>query len=718
MDVGWTMPVPNVMGLLGWMTDLFRVQVWSDCDVNITCRLERFPKHWLAEPPPRFLPKLADIEAEEASSRLHYWGAILLLSPVLMALTCEVLRLGFAWAKGRGLYMLLDSEESDSECPSPRTSRTTDSKGSLLVHGDRRTTDINMEADALVMSGSCARISSTVGIISYHVICVSMVAVGLMNGWITTKRGGDFAWELWALWQQLCLWMLFTQNLIRCVLLDAYALQSSTFLTVLQFTMPLITEPCDTMKDWVITGICFLHAQGQTGFMIGAGIVALEVVALGAGFYPRWCRISDSLHISPPLLVLQVTFAVLIATQLNLSVIVPYMVVSLCCGDIDAWWAVSLIALVVVAFFLEFNETCIRFSEAVWLHLTDGGLLAVCSIYVILYSHIHTTMDDDCKRDLQKTYWPILELPLKPATLGSNETWCAWIKRHARNQCLYFLSSSRLLIAWAEDCPQGSIAVVLLMRYSGFHAFGLTGFSAIVSISKGISIPFFRRAILKQHQGAVQKKLDALVESNELKAVAAQVEEAADEVIRADRLPDVLQDVLSHPSMLVLQHFQVTEANIFQPIRALRTRWLEDVTHSEVAERVRLLLVGRYLQKGVNAQELLERGHMTGKCKDANFTATQCKEIGGFSAQECKAAGFTVCDCRSAGYPVRELKRIFSSALDWKTAGFNARDCREAGFSAIDCANAGFTAHERRWAGFLDIAYEEEPDRDAHFGNL
>ena len=53
-------------------------QLRSDCDVNITCRLERFPKHWLAEPPPRFLPKLADIEAEEASSRLHYWGAILL----------------------------------------------------------------------------------------------------------------------------------------------------------------------------------------------------------------------------------------------------------------------------------------------------------------------------------------------------------------------------------------------------------------------------------------------------------------------------------------------------------------------------------------------------------------------------------------------------------------------------------------------------------------
>lgn len=52
------------------------------------------------------------------------------------------------------------------------------------------------------------------------------------------------------------------------------------------------------------------------------------------------------------------------------------------------------------------------------------------------------------------------------------------------------------------------------------------------------------------------------------------------------------------------------EANIFQPIRALRTRWLEDVTHSEVAERVRLLLVGRYLQKGVNAQELLERGEV------------------------------------------------------------------------------------------------------------
>lgn len=62
----------------------------------------------------------------------------------------------------------------------------------------------------------------TVGIVCYHLVCAGIVAVAVLNGWISTDHGGDFAWELWALWQQLCLWTLFVQNLTRCVIMEAW----------------------------------------------------------------------------------------------------------------------------------------------------------------------------------------------------------------------------------------------------------------------------------------------------------------------------------------------------------------------------------------------------------------------------------------------------------------------------------------------------------------
>lgn len=61
----------------------------------------------------------------------------------------------------------------------------------------------------------------TVGIVCYHLVCADIVAVAVVNGWISTNHGGDFAWELWALWQQLCLWTLLVQNLARCVTMEA-----------------------------------------------------------------------------------------------------------------------------------------------------------------------------------------------------------------------------------------------------------------------------------------------------------------------------------------------------------------------------------------------------------------------------------------------------------------------------------------------------------------
>lgn len=41
---------------------------------------------------------------------------------------------------------------------------------------------------------------------------------------------------------------------------DSNALEVSTAKTVLLYTASFLSEPADTMKDWVVTGICLLYA--------------------------------------------------------------------------------------------------------------------------------------------------------------------------------------------------------------------------------------------------------------------------------------------------------------------------------------------------------------------------------------------------------------------------------------------------------------------------
>ena len=40
----------------------------------------------------------------------------------------------------------------------------------------------------------------------------------------------------------------------------------------------------DTMKDWVVTGLCILHAKTWIGFLIGAAIAGVEVSAIAMGW--------------------------------------------------------------------------------------------------------------------------------------------------------------------------------------------------------------------------------------------------------------------------------------------------------------------------------------------------------------------------------------------------------------------------------------------------
>ena len=48
--------------------------------------------------------------------------------------------------------------------------------------------------------------------------------------------------------------------------------------------------------------------------------------------------------------------------------------------------------------------------HGVYLYLADGGLLFTFSIYVVIYSYLQVLAHEDGKRDLRKSFWPILEL--------------------------------------------------------------------------------------------------------------------------------------------------------------------------------------------------------------------------------------------------------------------------------------------------------------------
>ena len=83
---------------------------------------------------------------------------------------------------------------------------------------------------------------------------------------------------------------------------DSGALKASTCTTVLAYTAPFASEMADTMKDWVVTGICILHAETWIGFLIGAAIVGIEAAAIMIGLIP------DQSHFSYSFILLLVTW--------------------------------------------------------------------------------------------------------------------------------------------------------------------------------------------------------------------------------------------------------------------------------------------------------------------------------------------------------------------------------------------------------------------------
>ncbi|CAK8986127.1 unnamed protein product [Durusdinium trenchii] len=689
-------PVPNVVGLLSWMVEMCSSKMWKHCTSDLKCRTESLPS-LLVQPPQRFLPELAGVEEEESEARLHYWGAILLLSPPMMAVICESMRLCFYCAKhlhgklakgstsstGYRQLELKEDERNDLESPMIATEPNHPFKGPHTMF--------------------------IIPLMVYHLTCAGVVTLAIFKGWLLSD-GGGLAWELWVVWQQLCLWNLFLQNLVRCTTLDSHALKASTCTTVLAYTAPFASEMADTMKDWVVTGLCILHAKTWIGFLIGAAIAGVEVSAIAMG----WITLRKFSY----------SFVFLLALYIALFVVRFHLWV-LIFGSIGGasllflmdlfnrsrWWGIVtgcdwrqlLPYIVAISFGLpicymlitdrlrQIDSVLVNFSEETFWWLADGGLLAIVSIYVILHAHILVIRSEDCAQDLRKTYRAILELPLKPTNPGG-EACCAWIGRRFTNLCVDFLSSARLLIAWSEDIPQGVIGVALVLRYAGPNGIGFAGISAIISTSKGVLIPILQRLVLEYRKSQVARGLDDILGTQQ-KAFLEKF--LATSPVSHERIRLQVEEPLRTMSSDLLKRLNV---DLVAEMQKMRHKWLADG-----GEMIRCEVVASYLNQGVSTTNLFDLGHMTGHCKNAGFSAGQCKEVAGFSAQKCKEAGFSPSDCKEAGFSYSECKDADFSIQECIEAGFTPMQCKEAGFVAKQCKEAGFSARDFKDAGFSAV---------------
>ena len=622
MPFGWP-PVLNVVGILYWLLGMLKAQAWRRCHASVSCYLKDFPPV-LAEHPGRLLPALSEIGVEESRVRLNYWGGAILTSPVIMAILCETTRLMFFSAK-LALF--------GKPVPEPKDIGTVSTD---KLHPFQNNPWI------------------VVGMVLYHAACAGMVACAIPNGWISSHHGGQYAWELWALWQQLCLWTLFAQTLARCVMLDASALSLCTVKAVLLYTAPGVSEITDTMKDWVVTGV-FCTLPGSTwGLVLAIALVLLDGLLqhyhIGFNF-----RVTGSIVVNPPLVPLFVLWVVL----------VPLFSV-------------------------------VRVPTAL---LTDGWLLAVVSAYVIIFSYVRVSLYAEPAREIKKSYYAVLCLP--PPKTSSEEGCCAWAARQAITLWEDLLSSSRLIIAWVEDIPQGLLGMMFITTYTlpkeGVASLGFAGVSALISICKGVLIPYFQDGMFERRRQGVQKEFEMWETSDEAKPAAlarflgctASPTDAG--FIDRDNARGMLQSHLINYSEQVLQKFGVHDREIFAPIKLDRDAWVQTVLFKEDLGLDALKhLYKIHLERGAGEAALIASGYG----REAGLTASRCKEKK-YTCMQCRNSGYSAAHCKEAGY----------SCAECKNAGYSCRECVQAGYMEQECRLAGFDERELQF-----VLGREKPD--------
>ena len=730
IDVKWLPPVPN-LNVFQWVSWPFQYLSSSSA----------LPELIIA-PPTRVLPALSGkIDHEESLHRFDYWFSFLVCGPPIMAFLCETIRrvslaIKLQFAKRKAL---------------PRDAQGY--QAFRVADGDSPSSDASSSEDE-----ECHRFQSAkclgFAVVCYHVFCVSVVLIALASDWISIKGGGTISWELWVLWQHACLWALFIQNLLRCYYADAESLKQkgmeSTISTVLLQTAPLASELADTMKDWVITGICLVAQPSKMGMAWGLFFVL-------ADFLPRaLCLPPDCLpfrvvgNVWMPLIIWQIAVISHWFARTPLLAWTYAMDIALC----SLWpWREghSVVPCLWKAFEIPFGcgLLLLNIMCAIWLTwshevdflgmvMMDSGCLFIVSFYVICAAYFCVVSDKDGTREMRKTYcailaWPTRSQPRVGAVGPKNAIERAYL--WMSNKAVDFLSKARLLIAWVEDWPQGLIGLHLALGHRDqIGNFGFAAFSAMISFLKGILIPIGQWIIVAYKKHEVQM---ALMDSKQFARYfgeAASLKESVvvDEWKRA--LEKRVMDVLSDANILT------AGTDLYQPIFDVRDEWMNwmkergeprslNLTsefdkwkkdHDEQPSKLPewfvvtrassffALVCGEIVSQrrepkdpdpeypdleqpeGETLQEIMK-----------NFSPEAC-QLGGFAAEdivsklreaglslkECLKAGYAVDICDAAGYTRENFVEIVSKLREAKVS---LKECLKVGYKVEICVAAGYT---------------------------
>eukprot|EP00929_Paragymnodinium_shiwhaense_P098595 TRINITY_DN60079_c0_g1_i2.p1 TRINITY_DN60079_c0_g1~~TRINITY_DN60079_c0_g1_i2.p1 ORF type:complete len:636 (-),score=50.32 TRINITY_DN60079_c0_g1_i2:260-2167(-) len=305
-------------------------------------------------------------------------------------------------------------------------------------------------------------------VVAYNVCCAGLVCVASWRQLLCPTTGLD--WELWAVWQLGMAFSFVLQTILRTLQEDSLSCSPDFVKPVFMSMIPGVSEPIDTMRDWVVVGMCFEVSDSLQWQVMGAAWAILLLCVdfrmapiVGSAFVPREVTFVTCLP---------VTMVVVALAAFTLSPLVPLLGLLLDRAGGGGYFG-SLVVCIPVAGALAATGTC----------------LGVMAIHCIIASHFAVFSNPACSAELAKSYLSILNAPTTTTTtprLSRRE----WLLSKVFTIVQDITSNARLVIAWNEDAPQGVIGFVLASKIGSASYFAC--FSAALSIMKGFLIPLGR----------------------------------------------------------------------------------------------------------------------------------------------------------------------------------------------------------------------------------
>jgi len=265
----------------------------------------------------------------------------------------------------------------------------------------------------------------------------------------------------------------------------------------------------------------------------------------------------------------------------------------------------------------------------------DGGFLFIASFYVMIISNVVVMSHPGCAQELRRTYSCVLAIPMTKPEQPLNY-WVDWLSLELSLIAGDLLSSVKLLLAWAEDLPQGIIGFALTAcAAQGAHGLGFAALSAMVSLVKGCLIPTGQGCLAARLAYVLRNKLDVWKPPDFTTA----------ELLGLPRqdIQDSLQLSLSpslrkHAESVIADMGLRRDLDLHEPVFAAIEKWSEQKVADEL-KKVSAESVAALKRQGAGLQEVFANGYSLEAARGGGFTLSACLEAG-FGLQDCLRAGF------------------------------------------------------------------------------